>query len=111
MLHPQDVCVVLKCIVGVFSRPLGVVTFPVCVFGWLCVCSPSSSHTLCLFGNYKLPTGGAHQGVCCRRVATKEQREQCLERFTSPLLQTCWVFPLKDMLIVVQNGYLLNDKF
>ncbi len=42
VLHPQDVCVVLKCIVGVFSCPLGVVMFPLCV----CSLSPSISQSL-----------------------------------------------------------------
>ncbi len=61
VLHPQDVFVVFKCIVGVFSRPLGVVMFSLCV----CVFSPSISFTLCLIGSCKLPTGGAHQRGCC----------------------------------------------
>ncbi len=45
VLHPQDVFVVLKCIVGVFSRPLGVVMFTLCVCVCVCVQSLYLSHS------------------------------------------------------------------
>ncbi len=85
VLHPQDVCVVLKCIVGVFCRPLGVVMSPPCV----CSLSPS----LYLSISDCLAVENCPQVVLIRecaadRVATKEKSEHCLERHTSPLLQT-----------------------
>ncbi len=87
LLHPQDVFVVLEFTAGVFSHPLGVVMFYLCV----CVLSLYLSHSLL---SWQLQI--AHRWCSSERalldaVATKEQREHCLKRFASPLLQTCWV--------------------